>query len=113
MKEASYEIKRRSNGELQFNLLAPNGMVVLSSDGYATLAAVENAIAGVRTYGWKNKSFDLRKSVNSKYYFNLKAPNGQVVAVGEMYESKPACENGIESVKKHCTTEIVVKGDFV
>lgn len=33
--------------------------------------------------------------------FNLKAGNGEIIATSEVYSSKAACENGIESVKKN------------
>lgn len=33
--------------------------------------------------------------------FDLKATNGQVIATSEVYESKAACLNGVESVKKN------------
>ena len=33
--------------------------------------------------------------------FDLKATNGQVIATSEVYNSKDACMNGIESVKKN------------
>ena len=33
--------------------------------------------------------------------FDLKATNGQVIATSEVYTSKAACLNGIESVKKN------------
>ena len=41
----------------------------------------------------------LRK--NGEYQFNLKASNGQVILTSEGYTTKPACLNGIESVKKN------------
>ena len=34
--------------------------------------------------------------------FDLKATNGQVIATSEVYTTKAACLNGIESVKKNC-----------
>jgi len=44
--------------------------------------------------------FVLKKSTNgSQYHFNLVAGNGQVIASSEMYNSKEAALNGIESVK--------------
>ena len=43
--------------------------------------------------------FVIKKSSNDKYYFNLHAANGQIIATSEMYESKSGCENGIDSVK--------------
>ena len=41
------------------------------------------------------------RTVNSGIKFDLKAGNGEVIATSEVYESKAACLNGIESVKKN------------
>jgi hypothetical protein len=45
--------------------------------------------------------FDLKRSSNDKYYFNLTAANGQVILSSEMYNSKDGAENGIQSVKEN------------
>ncbi len=45
--------------------------------------------------------FDLKKSPSGKFMFNLKSGNGQVILTSELYESKSAAENGIQSVKKN------------
>ena len=45
--------------------------------------------------------FELKKSKNDKYHFNLLAGNGQVILTSEMYEAKASAVNGIESVKKN------------
>ncbi len=45
--------------------------------------------------------FELKKSKNDKFYFNLLAGNGQIILSSEMYESKASANNGIESVKKN------------
>lgn len=39
------------------------------------------------------------RTVNSGIKFDLKATNGQIIATSEVYESKAACLNGVESVK--------------
>ena len=41
------------------------------------------------------------REVPSGFKFDLKATNGQVIATSEVYESKAACQNGVESVKKN------------
>ena len=41
------------------------------------------------------------KEVASGIKFDLKATNGQIIAVSEGYTTKAACVNGIESVKKN------------
>jgi uncharacterized protein YegP (UPF0339 family) len=43
--------------------------------------------------------FEVYKDASGKFRFRLKAPNGEVIAVGEAYASKDACMKGIESVK--------------
>ena len=45
----------------------------------------------------------LRK--NGEFQFNLKATNGQVILTSEGYNTKAACMNGIESVKKNSQSE--------
>ena len=41
------------------------------------------------------------KKTKSGVKFDLKATNGQIVAVGEGYTTKPNCEKGIASVAKN------------
>ncbi|MCK4348040.1 MAG: DUF1508 domain-containing protein [Thermoplasmatales archaeon] len=48
-----------------------------------------------------NPKFELFKDSAGKYRFRLIAPNGEIIAVGEAYESKKGCRNGIESVKRN------------
>ncbi len=38
---------------------------------------------------------------NGEFQFNLKATNGQVILTSEGYNTKAACLNGVESVKKN------------
>jgi len=41
------------------------------------------------------------RSVSSGFKFDLKASNGQTIATSEVYESKAACLNGVESVRRN------------
>jgi hypothetical protein len=43
--------------------------------------------------------FEIYKDASSKFRWRLKAPNNEVIAVSEAYESKEGCKNGIQSVK--------------
>lgn len=47
------------------------------------------------------------RRVNSGIKFDLKATNGQVIATSEVYESKDACLDGVESVRKNAATDKV------
>ena len=96
-----FVITKRSNGEFQFNLKAGNGQVILGSEGYTTKSACENGIESVKKNSQDDARFERLISKNDKYYFLLKASNGQSVGSSEMYESEAGRENGIESVKKN------------
>jgi len=46
------------------------------------------------------------KEVATGFKFDLKATNGQVIATSEVYTTKAACLNGINSVKNNCVGEV-------
>lgn len=94
-----FVISTRSNGEFQFNLKAGNGQVILTSEGYSSKAACMNGVESVRTNSSDDNRYDRKESTNGKYYFSLKAGNGQVIGSSQMYESQASRDNGIESVK--------------
>jgi uncharacterized protein len=52
--------------------------------------------------------FELYKDKSGKFRFRLKAGNGEVIAVGEAYESKASAKNGIESVQKNAAGAAIV-----
>ena len=47
------------------------------------------------------------RETNTGVKFDLKATNGQVIATSEVYSSKAACKNGIESVAKNAPVAAV------
>lgn len=49
--------------------------------------------------------FELKKSKDGQYMFNLKASNGQVILTSELYKTKASAESGIESVRKNAARE--------
>ncbi|WP_254561831.1 YegP family protein [Dyadobacter diqingensis] len=99
-----YVITKRANGEYQFNLKADNGQVILASEGYAAKSSCENGIESVKKNSPDDARYEKNTSKNGKYYFNLKAGNGQIIGSSEMYESTAGRDNGIESVKKNGPT---------
>ena len=53
--------------------------------------------------------FEIYKDAAGKFRFRLKAPNGEIIATGEAYESKDRCKKGIESVKTNAPKAQVVE----
>lgn len=96
-----FVITKRKNGEFQFNLLAGNGEVILASEGYASKPSCLNGVKSVMKNAADVKRFEAKIAKNGKHHFNLKATNGQVIGISEMYESQSGCESGIASVRKN------------
>jgi uncharacterized protein len=42
--------------------------------------------------------FEIRNTINGKYYWRFKAINGEVVATSEVYETKNGCMTGINCI---------------
>ena len=45
--------------------------------------------------------FEISKDKAGKFRFHLKAPNGEIIAASEAYETKASAKNGIEAIKTH------------
>jgi uncharacterized protein YegP (UPF0339 family) len=49
--------------------------------------------------------FVITKTANGSFLFNLKARNGETILASEAYNSKAACKNGMESVRKNASND--------
>lgn len=115
---------RTVNSGVKFDLHAANGQSILTSEVYTTLHACRKGIESVRKNapkaklenqteeGWKsltNPKFELYQDKSGSYRFRLKARNGEIIAVSEIYSAKAGCLNGIESVKRNAAEAEIVE----
>ena len=49
--------------------------------------------------------FELKKAKNGRFFFNLKAANGEVILTSEGYKQKESSEKGVESVRKNSAND--------
>ena len=117
-----FVVKQTKTG-FKFDLKAGNGEIIASSEIYTTEAACLKGLESVRkncvgavedqtVEGFevqKHPKFEVYLDKAGEYRFRLKATNGQIVATGEGYKSKPSCLNGIESIKKNAPEAKVEK----
>jgi uncharacterized protein len=96
-----FVITTRKNGEFQFNLVAGNGQIILTSEGYSTKAACLNGVESVKKNSAETARYESKTTDSGKFHFNLKATNGQVIGTSQMYTSESGRDNGIESVSKN------------
>jgi len=51
--------------------------------------------------------FELYKDKQDKFRFRLKAGNGEVIAVGEAYETRASALKGIESIRRNAAEAVL------
>ncbi len=101
---------------VKFDLYAPNGQTVLSSEVYRTASACRKGLLSVRknaaaagvedqTEGMpqprRNPKFEIYLDRSGAFRFRLKAKNGQIIAMSEPYTTKAGCLSGIDSVREN------------
>lgn len=103
-----YELKKTEAGKFHFTLNAGNHEVILSSQLYAEKDNAEKGIDSTRANGPHEARYERKLSAKGEPYFQLKAPNGQIIGTSEMYGSEASRDNGIHSVMSNSPT-ITVK----
>ena len=103
-----FEVKQSDNGQFMFNLNAPNGQVILTSELYQAKASAKKGIESVRKHAADDAHFERRTSSGGKPYFVLKAANHQIVGTSEIYSSVTVMDKGIVSVKANAPSAPVV-----
>ncbi len=102
-----YKIFKSKNDQYYFILIAKNGETILKSEGYKSEQGALSGIESVSKNGISRSSFDILSSKDNKYYFNLKAKNGEIVGTSETYSEMSSANIGINSVINCCKTNII------
>ena len=93
----SFELFEGHNGDYYFNLVATNHEIVLSSEGYASRTGALTGILSVLDNAGEAANYQLREAVNGQHYFVLKAQNGQIIGLSELYSTKGNAKQGIDN----------------
>ena len=105
-----FKVNKLKNGDFNFKLYAKNKQILLFSESYTTKNAVLNTIESVKRNSLMENRFEKMVSSKGKFYFYLKAPNGQIVGTSNYYQSEASRDNGILSVMKNAPcAEIVIE----
>jgi uncharacterized protein YegP (UPF0339 family) len=106
---ARYLSREASDGSRYFVLTAANGAIIGMSQFYATQASADRGQAAVQRVVGNivgNEAaaagatrFETFKGLDGRYYFHLKANNGEIVLQSQSYAAKASATAGIASVK--------------
>lgn len=93
-----FEVFKGLSGKYFFHLRARNGEIVLQSQAYGTKASATSGVASVQTNGLSAARYTVLAAVDGRYYFTLKAANGQVIAMSQLYATRSNAERGMNTV---------------
>jgi uncharacterized protein YegP (UPF0339 family) len=96
-----FHLKKANDGQFHFNLNAGNGETILTSELYKAKDSALNGIDSVRKNAIREGAFESKTASNGKFYFVLKASNGQIIGQSQMYASASSATAGIQSVKSN------------
>lgn len=99
MAEPVFALKRSTDGQYYFNLVAANNEVILTNERYRLRGSALNGILSVKDHAPVDELYD-RLPSGSQFYFVLRAGNGKVIGVSERYTTRTARDAGIEAVKR-------------
>lgn len=93
-------ILRKSEAKEPFSFVFVDGdKTIIKSENYAQKASAKNGIESVKKNSQEDGRYELKESSNGKFYFNLKASNGQVVGTSTMFASADDREAAIATLK--------------
>jgi uncharacterized protein len=109
---SSFIIFRRPDGHYGFNLMASNGQIILTGEGYSTKEEVLDAVESARKNGKKPGQFTVSEPSTGKYTFSLYTSNGQDLGESQVYATKTGAETGIKAVMQNIATATVQDETF-
>ncbi len=117
---SKFQVYKDARGKYRFRLRAGNNQIVAVGEAYEQHASCINGIRSIQRNRNSeiedltikgprvaNPKYQIYKDKVGEYRFRLKAPNGEIIAESEGYESKDGCLNGIEVVRGSGEAEIV------
>ena len=116
---AKYQVYNDIAGKFRFRLRAANNKIVAVSEAYDSKASCVKGVKSVQgncnshiedktvdAERLSNPKYEVFMDIASKFRFNLKAPNGEIIAASEAYQTKQNVLRGIEAVQNSCDAEI-------
>ena len=112
MRTSRYKIFEKDDNQFQYQLIAKNGKVILTSVNYKSVEDVLGSIKKTIEFGRDMVNFDILETVtenpkDSKSYFTIIDNNDIVIATSNLYKTEQALILGCNSVMDNCHTTTI------
>ncbi len=92
--------KSQANEPFTFIFADNKGNTIVKSENYKIKKSAQNGIESVKKNSQVDNNYEFKESKNGKFYFNIKAPNGQVVGTSAMFNSTKDRDEAIKQLKE-------------
>ncbi len=94
-------IVKKSNAHepYSFSFVDNYGASVIRSENYAAKRSALNGIASVKKNCVDDSRYEMKESKNGKFFFNLKALNGQIVATSTLFATEEIRNEAVLKLK--------------
>ena len=100
-------IKKKSEEDYIWNLIANNGEIILASESYSSAAGAKSGLPIIKESIGLDR-FQIHSDKNDHFFFKLKNGANKLQAMGQVYSTKQSAKNSIESVKRFSESAEVV-----
>ena len=84
-----------------FKFVNDAGEMVVKSENYKAKKSAVNGVESVKKNCQNDGRYEMKQAKNGKFYFNLKASNGQIVATSAMFGSEAERDGAIADLKNN------------
>lgn len=89
-----------------FSFMNDEAKMLVKSENYAAKKSCLNGIESVKKNSQLDERIELCESKNAKFYFNVKASNGQVVATSALFATTDERTQAIATLKAKAPTAV-------
>jgi len=94
-------ILRKREGDSPFSFVFKDGdRVIVKSETYKSKRSALNGIESVKKNCQIDSRYEIKQAKNGKFYFNIKAANGQIVGTSTFFNTEEEMKAAIEKLKK-------------
>lgn len=96
----TFEIEKSTDNQYFFRLRSSSSAILLTSETYREKSSAKVGIASVKVNSPLDSRYERSISVDKRYYFTLKAANGEKLGRSLLYATDADRDTAIEATKK-------------
>ena len=99
--------KSEAKEPFSFSFVNANDESIVKSENYAAKRSALNGIESIKKNCTDDNRYELKESKNGKFFFNIKATNGQIIGTSKLFATEEIRNSSISQLKTEaCDAEL-------